>query len=84
MLITRSRTQCRAFGPGSGQRYGDFTGRAAVPPTPPRDGGGGVRPPEFLFPIPPALRDQLARRLIDEDDAILLVISMLAASGTLH
>lgn len=83
MLLSASRTQCRAFGPGSGQRYGAFSGRAPIVP-PYRDSGGAVRPPDFLFPLPPALRDQLARRLIDEDDAILLVIGMLAASGTLH
>jgi len=80
-------TQGYAFGAHSGAQYGTFGERGVtpIPPVPtPSPIGGGIRPPHWLMPIPPHIQEQLRLKQIEEDDALLLVLAMLAASGNLH
>lgn len=62
-------------------------GAAALPgsiqPEPPPRVIGGGRPLRRI-PIPPQLTDQYRRRLIDEDELLVLMAAQIAASGLLH
>lgn len=52
-------------------------------PSPAPSPGGGIRPP-YRFDMPPELIEAQRRRLIEDDELMLLILSQMTASGLLH
>lgn len=64
---------------------GAAAGPAVEPPapSPAPSPGGGIRPP-YRFDMPPELVEAQRRRLIEDDELMLLILSQMTASGLLH